>query len=303
VAVRFGVVGTAYWAREVHVSGLRARPDIQLVGIWGRHFETARAIADPLAIATFGRFEEMLDAVDAVSIAVPPDVQGRLALIAANAGKHLLLEKPVSTVLKTAEDIVDAVSRNRLSSVVFFTHRFVPEIEHAVHLARKQAWRHASVRVHSTALSTAGPYANSVWRQADGAELWDIGPHVLSILHPILGPVARVDASRGPGGFTRLRTVHAGGETASVSLTLRATPADAGIEYRLVSDLGELTLPEPSCSPPEALARAAGELVGDIARHGYANRCSVDFGVDVVRVLVAADLSIRQGRPIQVDRR
>ena len=128
MAVRFGVVGTAYWAREVHVPGLLAQPSVQLVGLWGRNVESVREIADPAGITPFSRFEEMLEAVYAVSIAVPPDVQAHLALIAANAGKHLLLEKPLSTVRKDAEDIAEAVSRNRLSSIVFFTRRFVPEI-------------------------------------------------------------------------------------------------------------------------------------------------------------------------------
>lgn len=300
MAVRFGVVGTGYWAREVHVPGLRARPDVQLVGMWGRNGEAARTIAAPIGIIPFARFEEMLDAVDAVSIAVPPDVQARLALIAARAGKHLLLEKPVSTVLEIAEDVVDAVSRNRLASIVFFMRRFIPPIENAIQLASQQQWRHASIRVHSTALSTASPFANSVWRQAEGAELWDIGPHVLSILDPILGPVASIDASRGPDGYTRFSTVHLRGGTANVSLTLRAKPADAGIEYRFASDLDELTLPEPAFSRPEVFARAAGELVDNIVRHAHAHRCNVDFGADVVRVLAAADLSVEQGRPVQV---
>jgi predicted dehydrogenase len=300
VAVRFGVVGTAYWAREVHIPGLRARPDVQLVGIWGRNVETARAVAGPIGITPFARFEEMLEVVDAVSIAVPPDIQARLALIAANAGKHLLLEKPVSTVLKTAEDVAEAVSRNRLASVVFLMRRFIPEIEDVVQRASQQVWRHAYIRVHSTALSAASPFANSVWRQAVGAELWDIGPHVLSILDPILGPIVSVDASRGPDGYTRFSTIHLRGSTANVSLTLRAKPADAGTEYRFASDLGELTLPEPSFSRPEVFAGAVGELVSNITRREHMHRCNVDFGTDVVRVLAAAELSIEQGRPVQI---
>ncbi len=300
MAVRFGVVGTGYWAREVHIPGLRARPDVELAGIWGRNVEAARAIAAPIGITPFARFEEMLDVVDAVSIAVPPDVQPRLALIAAHAGKHLLLEKPVSTVLKMAEEVVDAVSRNRLASIVFFMRRFIPQIENAVQLASQQEWRHASIRVHSTVLSTDSPFVNSVWRQAEGAELWDIGPHVLSILDPVLGPVASIDASRGPDGYTRFSTVHLHGGIANVSLTLRAKPADAGIEYRFASDLDELTLPEPSFSRPEVFARAAGELVDNISRQEHAHRCNVDFGADVVRVLAAADLSIEQGRPVRI---
>ena len=34
--LRFGLVGTGYWAREVHAAGLAAHPDVEFVGMWGR---------------------------------------------------------------------------------------------------------------------------------------------------------------------------------------------------------------------------------------------------------------------------
>ena len=94
MSVRFGVAGTAYWAREVHVRGLKARSDVELVGIWGRNGEATRTLQtrrNPM----LRHVREMLAAVDAVSIPVAPEAQPALAGTAAEAGKHLLLEKPL----------------------------------------------------------------------------------------------------------------------------------------------------------------------------------------------------------------
>ena len=83
MSLRFGVAGTGFWAREVHVRGLKARSDVELVGIWGRDGEAARKVAQTSGIRPFATFDEMLSAVDAVSIAVAPEAQPELACAAA----------------------------------------------------------------------------------------------------------------------------------------------------------------------------------------------------------------------------
>ena len=262
--IRFGVAGTAYWAREVHIPGLIGRPDIHFVGVWGRDREARRSIAEATRTTAFDSFDEMLASVDAVSFAVAPEAQPALAIAAAEAGKHLLLEKPLALSSVAGMQLTEAISRNGVASIVFFTRRFVPIIESAVELAATQRWHTASVRVHSAALSSPTPFAKSPWRQDHGAELWDIGPHALSILYPILGPVIRVEARRQPGELTTFASTHTSGATADVSLTLRANPADALIEYRFDHDGRSLTLPEPAIVRTDALSQAAGDLVRNI---------------------------------------
>lgn len=300
MTVRFGVAGAAYWAREVHIRGLQARPDVELVGIWGRDGEAARTAAGAAGIRSFAAFDEMLSAVDAVSIAVAPEAQPALACAAARAGKHLLLEKPLALSVAAAAPIVDAISEAQLASVVFFMRRFVPIIEQVIQAARHRRWRTASVRVHSAVLTSPTPFTDSRWRKQAGAELWDIGPHALSILCPILGPVLRIRAEQAQGGITRFQTTHEDGATADVSLTLSAPPSDVGVAYRFAGDSGTLTLPEPTIPRVEALAEAAGDLVRLIADGRTAHRCDAAFGLQVVRILQAADRSIVQGHPVEL---
>ena len=70
----------------------------------------------------------MLADVDAVAIALPPDVQAPLAARAARAGKHLFLDKPLALSVTAADDVVAAVTDAGVRSVVFFTSRFRPEV-------------------------------------------------------------------------------------------------------------------------------------------------------------------------------
>lgn len=299
MAIRFGVAGTAHWASNVHVPGLLATPDVKLVGVWGRNAAKAREIAGRHAIRAFATYEEMLEHVDAVSIAVPPAVQGPLAEGAARAGKHLLLEKPLSTSVEGAGSVVEAIG-GRVASVVFFMRRFVPEIEHAVHAVAGQSWESAEIRVLSSAMATVGPYSDSVWRRAAGAALWDNAPHVLSILIPALGPVTKVSAAHNADRVTHMTTHHARGAVANAKLTLHASPDAARREYTFISPARRLTLPDPDFSHQGAYSRAAHDLVTMIASGTYVHRCSAGFGLDVVRILEAADRSAALGKAVDV---
>ena len=80
--MRFGVVGTSFWAREVHATGINAAAEAELVGVWGRDPAKTRELAEAAGATAYDDFRAMLDDVDAVSFSVPPHVQAELALTA-----------------------------------------------------------------------------------------------------------------------------------------------------------------------------------------------------------------------------
>ena len=155
------------------------------------------------ALTAHDDFDAFLDSVDAVSFAVPPDVQAPLAIRAAEAGKHLLLEKPVALSAADADALAAAVEKAGVASVVFFTWRFNREIR--AWLADEQArggwsgsgWSGGVAVWLGTALADDSPF-NTPWRQQKGA-LWDLGPHLVGMLWACLGPVTSVSAVPGPG--------------------------------------------------------------------------------------------------------
>lgn len=297
MTIRFGVAGTGHWANIVHIPGLKAQTDVELVGVWGRSPAALAEVSGRHGIKAFQRFEDMLKEVDAISLSLPPAIQAELACIAADAGKHLLLEKPIAPTVESAEKIAAAASRNGISTVVFFTRRFVPDFEQSIQAASGRSWTGARVTQHTDALLPGSPYERSVWRQQDNGALWDLAPHVLAALLAILGPVERISAAHRPGRITDFTATHRSGAVSEVSLALHVDPAKTVGEYRLLAKDKSYVLPLPTFERPWALAIAAGELAANIRKGERKHRCDVNFGLEVVRVLAAADRSIATGRP------
>ena len=294
MAIRFGVVGTGFWAREIHIPGLLATADADVVGLWGRTASAVEQIATRYGIRAFARLDDMLDAVDALSIAVQPQAQPDIAVAAAKAGKHVILEKPLAKDALAGRAVMAAVETAKVANLVFFIRRFVPEIAAAIAAERDHAWDHADVRVHSAAMVTDSPYRNSAWRRGSLGALWDIGPHVLSVLIPMLGPVLTIEAEATHDHRTIIRTRHQHGRTADISLTLHAAPDDVANDYRFMSRTRDLLLPNPELARVHAFSQAATRLIANIVSGQRDDECGVRLGVDIVDLLAQAEQCINR---------
>jgi predicted dehydrogenase len=289
MALQFGLLGTGLWAREVHAAALAASDQADLVGIWGRNPAKARATAEPYGVRAFDRVEELLEAVDAVAFSLPPDVQADLAVRAANAGRHLLLEKPLALSLRAARRVVEAAERNGVASVVFFTARFQPEVAAWLQRVRGGDWYGAHCAWMASIFQPGNPFGESPWRRDKGA-LWDVGPHALSLLVPALGAVERVTAGSGLGDTVHLVLGHRGGASSTVSLSLTIPPAAPGAtELVLYGAPGPSAMPRRDSSPVEAAAEAVRQLAAVVAAGGTAHPCGARFAAEVVAVLEAAE--------------
>lgn len=295
--MRFGVLGTGFWAKEVHAAALAAHPDAELVGVWGRDPAKARAVGAQFDVPGYGDVDALLADVDAVAIGLPPDVQAPLAVRAAEAGKHLLLEKPIALDVAAADRVVDAVAGAGVASVVFFTLRFQP----ATSTWLTQAARTTLAGGAGSWLgSLAGsPFDDSPWRKEHGA-LWDIGPHALSLLVPALGPVVSVQAGAGLKDTVHLVLTHASGAASTVSLSHTVSPMSAGTEFFVHGDAGRLVLLPSEQSAVDSFGVAVDELMA-AALIGGAHPCNVTFGRDVVVVLAAAQRALASGCREPVD--
>src|SRR5579871_4166830 len=119
--MRIGLIGTGHWATTVHGRGVVDHPRTELVGVWGRDLSRAQHAADALGTRAFEQLLTLVGEVDALTFAVPPDVQATIAASAARAGKHVLLEKPIATSLTHAQTLQLAVGQGGVASIVFFT--------------------------------------------------------------------------------------------------------------------------------------------------------------------------------------
>ena len=103
MTLRVGLVGAGPWAEMFHAPMLAAGPRTSLAAVWARRPEAAEELATSYGAPHVSSFDDLLEACDAVAFAVPPSVQAELAPRAAQADKHLLLEKPLAFTLPEAE--------------------------------------------------------------------------------------------------------------------------------------------------------------------------------------------------------
>ena len=289
--MRFGVLGTGFWAKEVHVATLATHPSAELIGVWGRDVAKAKAVGAEFDVPGFADVDDLLAQVDAVAIALPPHVQAPLAERAATAGKHLLLEKPIALDVAGADRVVAAVRDAGVASVVFFTFRFQTATSTwLTQAARTQLAGGAGSWLSSLAGS---PFDASPWRTEHGA-LWDIGPHALSVLVPALGPVVAVQAGAGLRDTVHLVLTHESGTASTVTLSHTVAPLSAGIEFFVHGDAGRLVLLPETGAANAAFAVAVDELSA-AALTGGVHPCDVAFGRDVVAVLATAARALDSG--------
>ncbi len=127
--VRWGVVSTASIAVGKVIPGLRGAANADVLGIASRDESQARAVADRLGIArAYGSYEALLadPVIDAVYIPLPNHLQARWTIAAAEAGKHVLCEKPLAMTAEVAQAMVDACRASGVLLMEAFMYRLHP---------------------------------------------------------------------------------------------------------------------------------------------------------------------------------
>jgi predicted dehydrogenase len=294
--MRFGLVGTGHWAKITHAPALASTPGAEFAAVWGRAPAAAAALAAEHGAAAYEDFGAFLNDVDAVAFSVPPHVQAPLAVRAAQAGKHLLLETPITLSADDADKLVAAVEEAQVASVVFFTWRFNTEIR--AWLTDEQArggwagegWSGGAAIWLGTSLAEDNPF-NTPWRREKGA-LWDLGPHLVGMLWACLGPVTEVTAVAGKADLAHLVLRHESGTTATVTTTLSAPEAAAGVTVFVWGEAGRSLMPAELVDPVAALRTAAAELIAGAEAGLVTHPCDVRFGRDVTKVLAEAEAQL-----------
>ena len=68
MTVRFGVLGTGFWAQEIHATSLARHPDAELVGVWGRDLAKAKAVGAHFDVQGYDDLDALLSQVDAAGV-------------------------------------------------------------------------------------------------------------------------------------------------------------------------------------------------------------------------------------------
>lgn len=127
-ATGFGVIGTGVWG-ETHLMAYTDHPDVRLVAICDLNEELLRARAEQYGVATTTTdYRELLarDDIAAVSIVTPDFLHREIAVAAAEAGKHILIEKPMATTVEDCRAMIQAADRAGVKLMVDFHNRWNP---------------------------------------------------------------------------------------------------------------------------------------------------------------------------------
>lgn len=239
MAVRVGLVGAGPWAKLFHGPMVTGGPETELVAVWARRSDAAEDLAADLGSKAVASYEELLDQVDAVVFAVPPDAQADYAIQAARAGKALLLEKPLGLSLARAQEVADAVNASGVVNQIMFTNRYTDHVRAFLLEASSRTPIGAMANFINGACLPGGTFATP-WRIELGAIL-DLGPHVFDLLDAAVGPIAEISATGDPRRWVAVTARHENGAVSQAGLSLNSTVVTDVTDVRLFTEEGELS--------------------------------------------------------------
>ncbi|MEQ9441059.1 MAG: Gfo/Idh/MocA family oxidoreductase [Cyclobacteriaceae bacterium] len=182
--VSFGVLGVSgFFMKKIGIPTAKS-PLIQWNGIASRSLERAQQAADDYAITqAYGSYEDLLadDAIEAVYIPLPNHMHAEWIRKAADAGKHVLCEKPIALTAREAQESIDYAEAKGVKVMEAFMYRFHAQWQHALELIRMREI--GSVQLVQTFFGFNNTDPTNIRNRADagGGALYDIGCYAVSV--------------------------------------------------------------------------------------------------------------------------
>jgi len=197
-ALGVAVAGTGF-GEKIHIPGFQAHPDTQVVAVYHRDINKAKAIAQSHHIPqSCDRLEDILALpdVEAVSISTPPFLHYEMAKLALQAGKHLLLEKPTTLSATEARELYQLAVANNVVAMMDFEFRFVPAWQlFAEYLAEDYVGQKRLIKIDwlvSSRADASRPWNWYAQKDKGGGALGAVGSHAFDYINCLFGPVRRL---------------------------------------------------------------------------------------------------------------
>ena len=183
--LKCAVIGTGYLGK-FHAEKYANLPDCELIAVVDINPETAQTIAEKHGAQALTDYNMLLGNVDAVSIVVPTTLHYQVAKDFLNAGSHVLIEKPITTTVEQADELIAIAKEKNLILQVGHLERFNPAI-----LALDKDEKPLFIESHR--LSPFNPRANDV------SVVLDLMIHDIDIILALVdSEIERIDASGTP---------------------------------------------------------------------------------------------------------
>ncbi|PSB18200.1 gfo/Idh/MocA family oxidoreductase [Phormidesmis priestleyi ULC007] len=194
------IVGTGF-GQKVHMPGFQQHPRTQIVAVYHRDLEKARAIAQahniPHACQTLEEIVSLPD-VQAVSISTPPFLHYEMAKTVLEAGKHLLLEKPTALSVSQARQLQELAAQRNAIATMNFEFRFVPAWQRLAELISEgYVGQKRLIKVDwlvSSRADASRPWNWYAQKDQGGGALGAIGSHAFDYIAWLFGSTKRLCA-------------------------------------------------------------------------------------------------------------
>ena len=199
--LRFALVGAGVIG-EVHAEALAALPDVaELVAVVDRDPAKARELAARYGAESATDLDAVLrrDDVDVVTICTPSGVHADGAVAALDAGKHVVVEKPIDITLAAADRIIDAEKRSGKTVAVISQHRFDRSTEKVLAAVRDGRLGTITSAIASHAWWRGQTYYDSgdwrgTWALDGGGAVMNQTVHTINLMVTTLGTPVEVFA-------------------------------------------------------------------------------------------------------------
>ncbi|GGJ00476.1 oxidoreductase [Alicyclobacillus cellulosilyticus] len=197
---RFAVIGGGAISRT-HVEQIRAIDGARVVAVVDVDEARARALGERAGAPWYTDYREVLrrDDVDIVTICTPSGTHGEIAIAAARAGKHVIVEKPLDVTLNKARQVVEVCRSEGVKLCVISQHRFDDAtIRVREWLAQGKLGRPVLVEAavnwyRPQSYYDRAPWAGT-WAMDGGGVLMIQALHTIDVVQHLVGDVAEVSA-------------------------------------------------------------------------------------------------------------
>lgn len=189
--LKWGILGCAGIAKWAVIPGLKESRLNEVAAIASRHIDKAKSTAEELHIpAAYGSYEELLEdpSIEAVYIPLPNHLHKEWTIRAAEAGKHILCEKPMALTEAEASDMAEAAAKAGVLLSEAFMYRHHPRYDIIKDLIASGSIGEVRA-IHSSFTFNNSADAGNVRFRRDwgGGSIYDIGCYPINAARLLLG--------------------------------------------------------------------------------------------------------------------